>query len=212
MPPVSTTPVANLPPVSFIPVASCHRRRWHRRQICRRYRWHRWQICHRCQQHKGNWWQNLPPVSTAPWLANISSNFCKKFEVTLLLFLGAGGRWFLEKTWSKKSRDTVPLNNFDGSIHPQYMMQPKEILPSIPWRGCFQPASSSPCCRWPVPEGWRPSWRFWASGQAGQDQSLCFPPLSWGRPSFPVKNGKNWIIDFLYSFSSKLKQSLLPKV
>jgi hypothetical protein len=27
LPPVSTTPVANLPPVSFIPVAICHRRR-----------------------------------------------------------------------------------------------------------------------------------------------------------------------------------------
>ncbi len=44
----------------------CHRHRWHRRQICRRYRWHRWQICHRCQQHKGNWWQNLPPVLLIP--------------------------------------------------------------------------------------------------------------------------------------------------
>ncbi len=50
-----------LPPVSLIPVASCHRR-----QICLRYRWHRWQICHRCQQHKGNWWQNLSPVSLIP--------------------------------------------------------------------------------------------------------------------------------------------------
>ncbi len=53
------TPVANLPPVSLIPVA-----------IFRRYRWHQWQICHRCQQHKGNWWQNLPPVSLIP-VANL---------------------------------------------------------------------------------------------------------------------------------------------
>ncbi len=53
LPPVSTTPAANLPHVSLILVAICHRRRWHRRQICRR-----------CQQHKGNWSQNLPPVST----------------------------------------------------------------------------------------------------------------------------------------------------
>jgi len=70
LPPVSTTPAANLPPVSLIPVAICHRRRWHRRQICRRYRWRRWQICHRCQQNKGNWWQNLPPVSLIP-VANL---------------------------------------------------------------------------------------------------------------------------------------------
>jgi hypothetical protein len=30
----------------------------------------RWQICHRCQQHKGNWWQNLSPVSSIP-VANL---------------------------------------------------------------------------------------------------------------------------------------------
>ncbi len=51
LPPVSTTPAANLPPVSLIPVAICHRRRWHRWQICCRYRWHRWKICRRYQQH-----------------------------------------------------------------------------------------------------------------------------------------------------------------
>ncbi len=55
---------SNLLAVSLI------RRSWHRQQICRRYRWHRWQICHRCQQHKGNWWQNLPPVSLIP-VANL---------------------------------------------------------------------------------------------------------------------------------------------
>jgi hypothetical protein len=41
-------PAANLPPVSLTPVANCHR----------------------CQQHKGNWWQNLPPVSLIP-VANL---------------------------------------------------------------------------------------------------------------------------------------------
>ncbi len=45
---MSLTPVANLSPVSLIPVA----------------------ICHWCQQHKGNWWQNLPPVSLIP-VANL---------------------------------------------------------------------------------------------------------------------------------------------
>ncbi len=139
-PPVSLTPVANLPPVSLIPVAICHQRRWYRRQICRRYRWHRWQkICHRCQQHKRNWWQNLPPVSLmslipvanfppvsliptailppvsltpvvhldlriAPWI------FEKVRNDPNVIFrgLGEGDSW--KKTWSKKSRDTVPLN------------------------------------------------------------------------------------------------------
>ncbi len=80
------TPVANLPLVSLIPAANCHRRRWHRRQICRRYRWHRWQICHRCQQHKGNWWQNLPPVSLIP-VANlppvslIQAAICHRWQI-----------------------------------------------------------------------------------------------------------------------------------
>ncbi len=59
LPPVSMTLVENLPPVLLIPVAICHRRRWH---------W--WQICRQCQQHKGNWWQNLPPVSLIP-VANL---------------------------------------------------------------------------------------------------------------------------------------------
>ncbi len=126
LPPVSMTPVANLPPVSLIPVAICHQRHWHRRQICHRYRWQWWQICHRCHQRKGNWWQNLPPVSLipmgnnrnnirlqtpapcgAPWLA--TRKFSKKFEMILMLLSGAWGRWFMKKTWSKKSRDTVPL-------------------------------------------------------------------------------------------------------
>jgi hypothetical protein len=31
---------------------------------------HRRQICRRCQQHKGNWWQNLAPVSLIP-VANL---------------------------------------------------------------------------------------------------------------------------------------------
>ncbi len=136
LPPVSTSPVANLPPASLIPVASCHRHRWHRRQICRRYRWHWWQICHRCQQHKRNCWQNLtlvslrmvanlPPVSLIPaailhlchwhrWCTLTCEDlreFSKKFEMTLMLFSRAWGKAIHEKTWSKKSRDTVPLKD-----------------------------------------------------------------------------------------------------
>jgi hypothetical protein len=33
----------------------------------------------------------------APWLANISANFCKKFEMTLILFSGAWGKVIHEK-------------------------------------------------------------------------------------------------------------------
>ncbi len=99
-------------------------------------------ICHRCQQHKRNWWQNLPPVSLktvanlppvlfvdtgvnfatgvnntgAPWAANISAIFRKKSKWPWCYFQGLGGTWFMKKTWSKKSRDTVPLMGGWGSL------------------------------------------------------------------------------------------------
>jgi hypothetical protein len=48
----------------------------------------------------------------ASLLANISANFRKKFETVLMGYSGAGGKLIHEKTRSKKSRDTVPLNYF----------------------------------------------------------------------------------------------------
>ncbi len=52
----------------------------------------------------------LPPVALtnlakiyAPSLANISANFQKKFEMTLMLFSGAGGIWFMKKPEAKIS-------------------------------------------------------------------------------------------------------------
>jgi hypothetical protein len=35
--------------------------------------------------------------------------FSKKIELTIMLFSGTWGRWFMKKPESKKSRDTVPL-------------------------------------------------------------------------------------------------------
>jgi hypothetical protein len=46
----------------------------------------------------------------APWLANISANFRKNSKWSYCYYQGLGGRWFMKKTWSKKSRDTVPLS------------------------------------------------------------------------------------------------------
>jgi hypothetical protein len=94
-----------------------------------------WQICHLVNDTGGN----LLPVSTtpavpvekfaigvvdssgkfatsvvytggAPSLANISTNFWKNLKWPQCYYRGLGGRWFMKKTWSKKSRDTVPLN------------------------------------------------------------------------------------------------------
>ncbi len=35
--------------------------------------------------------------------------FSKKFLTVIMEYSGAGGNWFIKKTRSKKSRDTVPL-------------------------------------------------------------------------------------------------------
>ncbi len=65
-----------------------------------RCRWHWWQICHQ--------WCTL----TIGYL----SEFSKKIEMTLFILRGLRGRWFMNKTWSNKSRDTVPLGlNFKNS-------------------------------------------------------------------------------------------------
>ncbi len=68
-------------------------------KICRRCRWYRWQICHRCRWHR---WCTL----TCEYL----HEFSKKFEMILMLLSGAWGKVIHEKTWSKKSRDTIPLS------------------------------------------------------------------------------------------------------
>jgi hypothetical protein len=45
-----------------------------------------------------------------PWIENISTQFRKKFEPTLMLFSRAWGQMIHEKTLSQKSCDTVPLS------------------------------------------------------------------------------------------------------
>jgi hypothetical protein len=47
----------------------------------------------------------------APWLAIIFSNFKKIWHDPNVIFRGLGGGEVIhQKTWSKKSRDTVPLS------------------------------------------------------------------------------------------------------
>jgi len=47
----------------------------------------------------------------APWLANISANLRKNSKRSKWNTLGLGENWFMKKTRSKKSRDTVPLTD-----------------------------------------------------------------------------------------------------
>ncbi len=57
----------------------------------------------------------------APWLADISANFRKNSKRSYCNTLGLGGNWFIKKTRSKKSCDTVPLisvsSNRDAPSH-----------------------------------------------------------------------------------------------
>jgi hypothetical protein len=41
--------------------------------------------CHRCQQHKGNWWQNLLPVSLTP-VANLPPVVVLHLDLRISLF------------------------------------------------------------------------------------------------------------------------------
>ncbi len=104
--------------------------RYSQLKICHRCQRHRWQMEKTFKQKNFNnfvwkWCKNLPPVSRtggkfatgvvdtggAPWLANISANFRKNLKRSKWNSLGWGGKWIMEKTRIKKSRDTVPLNN-----------------------------------------------------------------------------------------------------
>ncbi len=81
MPPVSLTPVANLPPVSTTLAKMVEK-----------------------------FATGVVDTGGAPWLVNISANFRKNSKRSKCNTLGLGGKLIHEKTRSKKSRDTVPLN------------------------------------------------------------------------------------------------------
>ncbi len=92
LPPVSLTPVANLPPASTTQLE----------QVAK--------FAAGVVDIGGKFATGVTDTGGAPWLANISKNFRKNLKWPLCYFQGLGGRLFMKKTWSKKSRDTVPLN------------------------------------------------------------------------------------------------------
>ncbi len=88
-------------PVSLTPVAICYRYQQHQRnrwQIFRRCHWSRWQICHWCLWY---WWCTV----TCEYLRE----FFGKIRNDPNVIFGGLGKMIHEKTWSKKSCDTVPL-------------------------------------------------------------------------------------------------------
>jgi hypothetical protein len=58
---------------------------------------------------RGKFASSVVDTGGAHWLANISKNFQKNLKRSKRHTLGLGGNWFMKKTRSKKSRDTVPL-------------------------------------------------------------------------------------------------------
>ncbi len=62
-----------------------------------------------------------------PWASNISATFRKNSKRPSWYNKGLGGNWFMKKTRSKKSRDTVPLNKLSfqwkcNFLNPQHLI------------------------------------------------------------------------------------------
>ncbi len=91
LPPVSLTPVANLPPVTKMLPKMVEK------------------FATGVADTGGKFSTGVVDTGGAPWLANISANFRKNSKRSQWNTLGLGGNWFMKKTRSKKSRDTVPL-------------------------------------------------------------------------------------------------------
>ena len=91
----------------------CHRCHWHQWQIYCWHHWHRWQILPLVSTTAAvlmaKFAANVIDTCGAPWLVNISQNFQKNWKWPSCYFQRLGGRWFMKKTWIKKSCDTVPL-------------------------------------------------------------------------------------------------------
>ncbi len=71
-----------------------------------------------------------------PWLANISAILRKKFEMTLkfpnVIFRGLGEDDSCKKTWTKKSRDTVPLRTHLWMMFCKFLSWASQK--ALPWK------------------------------------------------------------------------------
>ncbi len=123
-PPMSMTPVTNLLPVLLIPMAistgvgvttskyatDVNNTSGTGGKIFRQWRWY---LCHWCRWYRrqfassvfdtgGKFATGVVDTGGVPWLVNISANFRKKFEMTLVLFSGAWGTVIHEKNLKQK--------------------------------------------------------------------------------------------------------------
>jgi hypothetical protein len=126
LPPVSLTPVANLPPVSLTPVANLPLVSTTLAKIVEKFAAGvadaGGKFATGVVDTGGNFAAGVVDTGSklatgvvdtggAPWLSNISKNFRKNLKWSKWNTLGLGGNWFMKKTRSKKSRDTVPLSH-----------------------------------------------------------------------------------------------------
>ncbi len=140
LPPLSATPVANCHRYQRHRGQICRRCRWHRWQIMRTISGCRhlkvnlkakiyilymltllpkgaqtkllkffclkiFSICHRCRWHR---WCTL--------CREYLREFSKKIEMAVMVYSDAWGNWFMKKTRSRKSCDTVPLRRENGRL------------------------------------------------------------------------------------------------
>ncbi len=102
LPPASFTPAVNFPPVSLTPVANLPPVSTTQGELVAKF-------SASVVDTSGKFASGVVDTGGAPCLANISANFRKNLKWSKCYYQGLGGRWFMKTTWSKKSRDTVPL-------------------------------------------------------------------------------------------------------
>ncbi len=105
LPPMSLTPVANLPPVSTTLAKMVAK-------FATSVVYTGGKFAAGVVDTGGKFATGVVDTGGAPWLANISANFQKNLKRSKWDTLGLWGNWFMKKTRSKKSRDTVPLNQY----------------------------------------------------------------------------------------------------
>ncbi len=73
-----------------------------------------WSMKKECRhaRHSSKFATGVVDTGGQPWAENISANFRKNSKRPYWYTEGLGGNWFMKKTRSKKTRDTVPLKFF----------------------------------------------------------------------------------------------------
>ncbi len=131
LPPVSLIPVANLPPVSLTPAANLPPVSTTLAKMVEKFATGvadtGGKFTTGVVDTGGNFAAGVVDTGGAPWLANISANFRKISKRSKWNTLELGGNWFMKKTRSKKSCDTVPLNKYSAINHSKFFLYRRSL-------------------------------------------------------------------------------------